>query len=191
MELGQYSYLFEEEVKEINDLYEATKPKLPDILKDPLGKAYSDSVISYEQKQKFVAAGITIPYRKLGYRDSRWLTHQKWASIMMQATPHGYNEFNPKRVALQFSKFGHLLFQGARVGSVCVYVKGFKSQSDLLNFLSTQEQLRADEVSIEKENGFPQRIGWDYSTIKKTLESLTDILSVNILNRVVVRLWWD
>ena len=112
---------------------------------------------------------------------------------MIKAAPD-YNEFDTNKVAKVFSKFSHLKYQAARESSVCTYVTGFKDIEDLFDFLrEASKSLRADEISIERVNGFPSRLGWDFKGIHREVMKMLDHneLDAVVIKKIEVRIWWD
>ena len=81
------------------------------------------------------------------FRSDEWVSRKDAYAIMKQAVPRGYNEFKAELV-LDFPD--DVMFQLAREGSVCMYVKG--------DNLPSKEDLNADEYTIE--NGVT-RVWWD------------------------------
>ena len=81
------------------------------------------------------------------FRSDEWVSRKDAYAIMKQAVPRGYNEFKAELV-LDFPD--DVMFQLAREGSVCMYVKG--------DNLPSREDLNADEYTIE--NGVT-RVWWD------------------------------
>lgn len=83
------------------------------------------------------------------YRSDEFVTRKEAYAIMKWALPRGYNEFKAELILEHFSD--DTLFQLAREGSVCMYVKG--------NDIPSKRDLQADEYDAQTDNTI--RIWWD------------------------------
>ena len=115
--------------------------------------------------------------RNLNFKASAFVTRDEAKSILGQWVPN-YNEFSPKLLD-KFPKGCYILI--AREASVCLYVMPFGAK------LPSARSVLADEVSIEKMNGFEvTRYWWDWC--EKDIDNYQNFTKLIAMKYVFVKI---
>lgn len=149
----------------------------------PFELTRADTMLAYADCNGARSFDEASKVRDLNFVSEHAVSLDEWEEIMLDATPHGYNDFDPRRVAKALRKaiessscfHNDFVFRPARESSVCLYIECPSGDylPDLLYNLKYYNDCSDDYNSLADEI--------DESNVKIGDSSRVD----------AIRMWWD